>query len=142
MRRLEARHRHLEQLAARAENPAECDALGAELAITRADLRDVRRARAVDQAVGQYIPDMFGTARRARIATVTHDALTTQPDWVIPYVRQLHDTGRLATVDPDSIVANIVRAAIHHDLHGQLPATWPDVPASAVAPEVPAPEIG
>ena len=79
----------------------------------------------------------------ARTATVIHDALTTQPDWVISHVRHLHDTGQLTTVDPYTIAARVSDAATHQDQHGQLPASWPDLPAPAArAPEPPAPELG
>jgi conjugative relaxase-like TrwC/TraI family protein len=140
VRRLEARHHQLRNLVARAATPAEQDALTNELATTQAELRELRRARAVDKAFGQYSPEPF-SARAARVATITHEVLTTQPDWVVDHVRHLHDTGRLTALDLDEIAARIGESAIHRDLHGQLPATWPEGPAPAAAPVVPAPEL-
>jgi hypothetical protein len=142
VRRLEGRYHHLETLTNQANTPGERDALAAELAAARADLRAFRRAQAVDRALGHYMADALTPARLARVATVIHDAFTTQPAWVVDHVRHLHDTGRLTPLGLGEIAVRIGEAATHQDLHGQLPASWPELPAPARAPEMPAPEVG
>ena len=51
-------------------------------------LRAARRERSVERAFDRYRPNEFDLARATRITTLAHDALTTQPAWVVDHIRQ------------------------------------------------------
>jgi conjugative relaxase-like TrwC/TraI family protein len=141
--RLEERRRHLRRLAAgHAANPAECDAIDDELTLIRDQLRIARRTRAVEQAFDRYLPDPTDDARATRIATVAHDALTTQPTWVVEFVRHLHDEHQLSGRDVTELATWISAAAAHLDRHGRLPDGWPALATTTIEAPQPVIEIG
>ena len=45
--------------------------------------------------------------RAARVATLTHDVLTTQPKWVVDQLRRLHDRGELTAIDGRALAEQI-----------------------------------
>jgi hypothetical protein len=142
VRRLEARRAHLDELARHAASPVERDAVYADLDATCSELRHARRARATDRAFEHYLGSNNEETRTTRITTLTHDTLTAQPAWVVDYIRRLHDQDQLTSVGLDEIAARITTAAVHQDLHGQLPPAWPDVPTRGVEPVASVPEAG
>ena len=142
VRRLEARRDHLDDLAHHAATQTERDAVYAELEATCADLREARRSRAAERALGHYVDPQDDEARTTRITTLTHDTLTMQPAWVVDYIRYLHDNNQLAVVGMDEIAGQITEAAANQDLHGGLPPDWPTVRTPVVEPVVSGPEPG
>jgi hypothetical protein len=142
VRRLEARRDHLDELAQRAATPAERDAVYAELEATGLELREARRSRAADGALGHYLDRQDEEARATRITTLAHEMMTMQPAWVIDYIRYLHENDQLASISIDEIVHQITDAAVHQDLHGELPTEWPVLPTPLAAPASSVPETG
>jgi hypothetical protein len=134
---LEVRRDHLQQLAAVA-SATEADAVRAELATVTIELRDARRAHRVDTSFERYTPTTWDTARTTRVATLTHDILTTQPTWVVDELRRRHDTGQLGTRDIRSLADELVARAITAD-HGQIAPTGIEPTSPAPAPTI---EVG
>lgn len=125
VRRLEARRAELRELSHRAR-PVEREALDAQLDKIGAELRQARRTRVVDESFARYTTTPIDDARATRIATLTHDTLTSQPAWLIDGIRTLHENNQLNTRDVTDLATRIVAAAAHQDRHGQLPNRWID----------------
>jgi conjugative relaxase-like TrwC/TraI family protein len=134
VRRLEARHDQLGAMTSRALTPEERDALHAELTTTRSALCAAREHQSVDQTFRRYHPDPLTSARAARIATITHDALVGHPEWLIAHIVHLHDSGHLSVVDHQEIAAHAIGAAVHLDERGDLPPEWPAVEIAPSGP--------
>ena len=81
-------------------------------------------------------------ARTARIATVTHDVLTTQPAWIIEQVQALHNNDDLEGVSVAELARRITLAAVLHDRHGAWPTDLTRQVAVSVKQLEPVPEIG
>lgn len=125
VRRLEARRAELRELSHRA-TPVEREALDAQLDNIGAELRQARRTRAVDASFARYTTTPIDDARATRIATLTHDTLTSQPAWLFDGIRTLHENNQLSARDVPSLATRIVEAAAHQDRHGHLPNRWID----------------
>jgi conjugative relaxase-like TrwC/TraI family protein len=128
VRHLEARRAELSELSHRA-TPIEREALDAQLDRIGAELREARRARAIDEAFARYTTTPIDDARATRIATLTHDTLTSQPTWLIDGIRTLHENNQLSTRDVPDLATRSVEAAAQQDRHGHLPEQWME-PAS------------
>ncbi len=139
---LETRRSHLRQLAARTTSPIEREAIETELADLNDRLRSARREQVVQQTFDRYLPTAIDEARTTRIATLAHDTLTAQPTWVVDHIRQLHDNHQLSSRDVAELATQIIQAAAHHDLHGQLPAIWPATPTPTMEVAQPSIELG
>jgi hypothetical protein len=125
VRQLEERRAQLRQLYSRAVDPARRDTIDNELTGLNDQLRAARREQAVERVFDRYLPNPTDDARATRITTLAHDSLTAQPAWVVEHIRYLHYNDLLTTCDTPTLATRIIQVAAHHDLHGQLPATWP-----------------
>lgn len=134
VRRLEARRAELLELSQRA-TPVEREALDARLDKIGAELRQARRTRAVDESFARYTSTPIDDARATRIATLTHDALTSQPAWLIDGIRTIHENHQLSTRDVHELATRIAIAATHQDRHGFVPDRWAD-PAPTPQPVI------
>ena len=142
VRLLENRHHHLKQLASQTMSPNEQQALHRELVGLGTELRAARRNRTIDDTFNRYLPNPDDEARTTRIATLAADTLTTQPTWVIDHIRQFHDNHQLTTTSINELATRIITTAVHHDLHGQLPATWPTPTPRALDVAHPGVQVG
>jgi hypothetical protein len=136
---LEVRRQDLEALKARATTPAEREILCAELSTVRSELRHARKEQAVDGAFRRHRPDPMTHARADRVATLMHDVLTDQPDWLVDYIRHLHDVGQLDGSSLVDLASWVTSAAAELDRIGHLPADWPDPVPHPRAIDAPAP---
>lgn len=141
VRRLEARRAELRELSLRA-TPVEREALDAQLDKIGAELRRARRTRAVDESFARYTTTPIDDARATRIATLTHDTLTSQPAWLIDGIRTLHENNQLNTRDVTDLATRIVAAAADQDRHGQLPEQWMEPAPVCPVAETAAVELG
>jgi len=112
VRRIEQRLARLNQLLDTADEVDARRAVLQEIAECRADLRQARAERAVDSAMAGYATD--GAVGR-RIATLRYDVLTSEPDWLVDEVLQLHAYGALAGTKLDDLVRRVVRFAADVD---------------------------
>jgi hypothetical protein len=104
-----------------------------ELEIRRTHLRQLaaRTASPIEsEAIDNELADL---SDRLRIS---------QPTWLIDRIRHLHDNHQLTGCDVAELATQIIQAAAHCDLHGQLPATWPAPSPPAVDLAMPALELG
>lgn len=129
--RLEARHRHLRALAARATGD-EAQAVESELANVIAELRTARQTKRVDRTFDRYRKTPWDHARDTRIKTVTADTLTTQPDWLIDELTKLHTSGQLAALTPEQLKSYCVTKAVA--LEGRLTVAAPRPPTVELEP--------
>ncbi len=134
---LEARRDHLQQLVDVA-SPTEAEAVGAELATITVELRDTRRAHRVDASFERYTSTTWDGARTTRIATLTHDVLTTRPTWVVDELRRQHDMGQLGGRDIRSVADELIARAVATD-HGQIAPTGIEPTSQEPAPTI---EVG
>ncbi|MEQ8438060.1 MAG: MobF family relaxase [Ilumatobacter fluminis] len=118
---LEARHRHLRALAARARGD-ELKAVEAELAKATDQLRTARQAKRVDRTFDRYRKTQWDHARDARINTLTADTLAGQPQWLIDELSKLRRSGQLSALTPDALRTQVVRTAIALDGGNRAPA--------------------
>ncbi|MDW3212625.1 MAG: MobF family relaxase [Ilumatobacteraceae bacterium] len=135
VRQLEARRDHFQHLVDVA-SPTEAEAVRAELATITVELRDTRRARRVDTSFERYAPTTWDAARTTRVATLTHDVLSTQPAWVVDELRRQHDNGQLVTRDVRSLADELVARAITTDNGIEPVVTEPTGPQPTITVDV------
>ena len=73
------------------------------------------------------------------MSTLAVDTLTSPPVWVIEHLHNLSASGLLHCGGASDLATQLIVAAAHRDLHGQLPATWwlPTPPTiEAIIPDV------
>jgi hypothetical protein len=140
--KLETRRDHLRELANRTTSPTEREAIRGELDGLGSELRQERRERTINETFSHYLPSPSDDARATRISTLAHDTLTTQPTWVIEYIRHLHDKHQLNSRDVAELATRITHAATHIDIHGHLPASWPEPSEIKVELDLPDLQVG
>lgn len=122
--------RRLEELTARADelngwlstepamsDPAARATMERELRRVHAEHTDAERLFADETVLRSYVgpSDGYRRARFVRAANVGHAALAEQPHWVVEYVHEVHDTGRLADVPFDQVASEITARASPRD---------------------------
>jgi hypothetical protein len=110
--RIELRLARLQHLLDATNDVEERRAVLQEIADHRTDLRAARAERAVDSAMASYTTD---GPRARRVATLRHDVLTLQPEWLVDELVNLDASGTLAAASLRAIADRLVQRAISID---------------------------
>jgi hypothetical protein len=110
----------------------EAQAVEAELVNVTAELQAARQKKRVDRTFDRYRKTPWDHARDARIKTLTHDTLASQPQWLIDELTKLHTSGQLAALTPQELKTHVVAKAVALD--GGHPAPAAEPPTIELAP--------
>jgi len=116
--RIEQRLARLHQLLDAANDADARPAVLQEITDCRVDLRSARAERAVDSAMGSYSAD---SPIGRRIATLRYDLLTSEPEWLVDELLQLHAQGNLTGVRLEGLADGFTDIATAGDTGEPLP---------------------